>query len=565
MTSPIKSLSLKNFKGFSEEVQIELRPITLLFGANSAGKSSVLQALQYFHEVLNGGNSDVDVTRHGGGVLGLGGFQNLVHGRDLTRSIEIGVRMSLGDTSMLDSEDDEMSDFESPSQGLLRFTDRLNAFKRGANDVELRLRISWSQQRSEPIVQGYEVVLNGEWSARVSASSDGRQASLKLNGSHPLFMVPHEDVSNLVTELDDLVDAGDVDFNYDLPAMGMLREDGGLVSWLPDVLFDLKEHGAEPAGMGFANWMRSMDGARPKSNAFRIKAPGAKEAESLSWVRQFEDFLRWMLVGPAETIRVQLNRLRYVGPLRVVPARGEAMTRRSSPGDWADGSAAWATLANGTPSLRARVSSWMGDSDRLNTGYSVAVRRTQEYEIGIAEGQPLVAVGQPRTRLVLKDNSGLQHYPQDVGVGVSQILPVVVAALDSRASLVCIEQPELHVHPAVQVGLGDLFIDGAVNQGLSFLIETHSEHLVMRLQRRVREQLAGEGPLGQDSFNPQILSFVYLGRDSTGRVTASHIGLTPQGKFDSPWPNGFFAERANEVLTAAMRTRFEDSRSRGES
>lgn len=564
MSSPIKSLSLKNFKGFSEEVRIELRPITLLFGANSAGKSTILQALQYVHEVLNGGSSDVDATRHGGDVLGLGGFQNLVHGRDLSRSIEIGVRMSLGDTSMLDSDEDEMSDFDSPSQGLLRFTDRLNAFKRGAEEVELRLRIGWSQQRNEPIVQGYEVVLNGEWSARMSASLDGRQASLKLNGSHPLFMVPHEDVGNLVTELDDLVDAGDVEFNYDLPAMGKMREDSGLVSWLPDVLFDLKEHGAEPAGMGFANWIRSMEGARPKFNTFRIKAPGAKDAESLSWVKQFEDFLRWMLVGPTETIRGQLNRLRYVGPLRVVPSRGVAMARRSSPGDWADGSAAWATLANGTPSLRARVSSWMGDSDRLNTGYSVGVRRTQEYEIDNTEGQPSVAVGQPRTRLVLKDISGLQHDPQDVGVGVSQILPVVVASLDSRASLVCIEQPELHVHPAVQVGLGDLFIEGAVNQGLSFLIETHSEHLVMRLQRRLREQLSGELSSGREPFDPQSVSFVYLGRDSTGRVTASHIGLTPQGKFDSPWPNGFFNERANEVLTAAMRARVEDSRGRGE-
>ena len=82
MTSLIRSISLRNFKGFSDEVRIDLRPITLLFGANSAGKSSVLQALQYVNEVLIGGNLDADSTRHGGQVLGLGGFHNLVHGRD---------------------------------------------------------------------------------------------------------------------------------------------------------------------------------------------------------------------------------------------------------------------------------------------------------------------------------------------------------------------------------------------------------------------------------------------------------------------------------------------------
>jgi AAA15 family ATPase/GTPase len=115
MSSLIRSITLKNFKGFSEEVRINLRPITLLFGANSAGKSSVLQAMQYVNEVLSGGNLDADATRHGGEVLGLGGFQNLVHGRDLSRSIEIGVRMSLGDVSMLDDEEEEISDLEQPS------------------------------------------------------------------------------------------------------------------------------------------------------------------------------------------------------------------------------------------------------------------------------------------------------------------------------------------------------------------------------------------------------------------------------------------------------------------
>ena len=50
-----------------------------------------------------------------------------------------------------------------------------------------------------------------------------------------------------------------------------------------------------------------------------------------------------------------------------------------------------------------------------------------------------------------------------------------------------VEQPELHVHPAVQVALGDVFIDGIKNRNRTMLIETHSEHLLLRLLRRVRE------------------------------------------------------------------------------
>jgi len=548
MTSLIRSISLRNFKGFSDEVRIDLRPITLLFGANSAGKSSVLQALQYVNEVLIGGNLDADSTRHGGQVLGLGGFQNLVHGRDKNKSIEIGILMSLGDTSMLDSEEEEMSDLDSPNEGLQRFEGHLNDFKRSANDVELRLTVGWSNQLNEPVVQEYKVLLNGVWCAEIKASSDGRQASLKLHGSHPLFMVPNFDVGNFITETDGFVSPGDLYFDYKLPAMGEALK-GERVSWLPDVLYDVQDNGAEPAGIGFANWMRAMDGARPKLNAFRIRAPGAKTSESLIWIRLFESFLNWMLVGPADTLRMQLSRLRYVGPLRVVPERGAVMVRRPKLGDWADGTAAWTTLSNGSQGLlRARVSKWMGDRDRLNTGYTVSQRTTRDFQIDpIDEEKALTPLGQSRTRIALKDGAGLEHDPQDVGVGVSQILPVVVAALESRASLVCVEQPELHVHPAVQVGLGDLFIEGAINLRLSFLIETHSEHLILRILRRIRE--ANEGGFTDDSLRvePNDVAVHCLSKEA-GVVKVERIPITPDGDFSKRRPQGFFDERGAELF-----------------
>ena len=72
MSNLLRTLSLKNFKGFSDEVRIELRPITLLFGANSAGKSSVLQALQYLREILERQNVNADRTLQGGDAVDLG-------------------------------------------------------------------------------------------------------------------------------------------------------------------------------------------------------------------------------------------------------------------------------------------------------------------------------------------------------------------------------------------------------------------------------------------------------------------------------------------------------------
>ena len=64
-----------------------------------------------------------------------------------------------------------------------------------------------------------------------------------------------------------------------------------------------------------------------------------------------------------------------------------------------------------------------------------------------------------RTEIALRDfQKGILVAPGDVGVGISQMVPVVVAALRKRDGILAIEQPELHIHPAIQVGIGDLFI-----------------------------------------------------------------------------------------------------------
>lgn len=75
----IHAIELENFKGIGSHQRVEFAPLTLLFGANSAGKSTILQALLYLHEVLERGSADVDRTELGGDVLELGGFSRLVH------------------------------------------------------------------------------------------------------------------------------------------------------------------------------------------------------------------------------------------------------------------------------------------------------------------------------------------------------------------------------------------------------------------------------------------------------------------------------------------------------
>src|SRR5260370_4984403 len=92
---PLTQLTIQNFKGIGDEVRVSLRPITVLFGANSGGKSTILQALLYFRELLERLNADADRLEIGGSAVDLGGFRQFVHRHDLNRSVRIGVETNV--------------------------------------------------------------------------------------------------------------------------------------------------------------------------------------------------------------------------------------------------------------------------------------------------------------------------------------------------------------------------------------------------------------------------------------------------------------------------------------
>ena len=96
---PITSITIENFKGIGEKaVTIPIRPITLLFGKNSAGKSTVLQALRYFFKVKNQWPNLGRIEMSGGLNTDLDNFHSLVHRHELDRKIRIRVKWVLVDS-----------------------------------------------------------------------------------------------------------------------------------------------------------------------------------------------------------------------------------------------------------------------------------------------------------------------------------------------------------------------------------------------------------------------------------------------------------------------------------
>src|SRR5262249_28860873 len=142
---------------------------------------------------------------------------------------------------------------------------------------------------------------------------------------------------------------------------------------------------------------------------------------------------------------------------------------------WADGQAGWDLLHQRDQKFLNDVSDWLSLEEKLNTGYSLRMKTYKELHMDSALAAILnrgIEIDDIETiksefdniptakRLFLvEEQTGLEVLPQDVGIGISQLLPVVVAAMSSDDNIIAIEQPELHIHPAIQARLGDLFID----------------------------------------------------------------------------------------------------------
>lgn len=137
--------------------------------------------------------------------------------------------------------------------------------------------------------------------------------------------------------------------------------------------------------------------------------------------------------------------------------------------------------------------------------------------------------------------------PSNMGIGFSQMMPLVASAFGSENNLITIEQPELHVHPALQTELADLFIQSAKERGNRFLIETHSEHLILRVMKRIRQTFEDKLPEGKPRITPDEVCVLYVEPGENGSVVRE-MPLNERGELVKGWPGGFFEEALNEMF-----------------
>ena len=185
------------------------------------------------------------------------------------------------------------------------------------------------------------------------------------------------------------------------------------------------------------------------------------------------------------------------------------------------------------PEIQALLSA-VTDTELLSEFLAERMVEAQPEEI-----QDLVLVDQ-------RTDTPVSH--RDVGIGVSQVLPVLVSAYASTDKLLAIEQPEIHLHPALQAELGDVFIESALGEGRNtFLVETHSEHLLLRIMRRMRETSAGKLPDGVPEVRPEDVMVLFVEPDGA-RSLIREMPLNERGELVKAWPGGFFEEGLREIF-----------------
>jgi len=154
--------------------------------------------------------------------------------------------------------------------------------------------------------------------------------------------------------------------------------------------------------------------------------------------------------------------------------------------------------------------------------------------LGLGDHINVLDLGKQGRGIELRVN-GVHRDLTTIGVGASQLLPVLVAGLTVPVgSIVMIEQPELHLHPKVQSRLADFFL--YARPGVKFLIETHSEYLITRIRRRVAE----------GKVVPAIVRVMFA-EQHQGATSVRTLGMSEFGDFEV-WPDGFFDAQDDDSL-----------------
>jgi len=448
----LTSLRIQNFKSWRDTGSVRLAPLTVIFGANSAGKSSLGHLLLALKQTA----LSTDRKR----ALNLG---------DATTLIDLGT-----------------------------FADCLHAHNLGQT---LGFDISWKLPKEMDVLDfvNQEAFHGDSLDLRVTLAADRRTQQPRTTALRYQLLA-----------------AGNVTLTAEVS-----RTDSGK--------FELK---SEPFRL-----------VKTQGRQWPVEEPEKFYRLSEASIARFQN--AGFLTDFALDTEAVLRRITYLGPLREHPRRiyqwsGDTPEDVGQRGQFAI----------------AAILAAEGEGRKLNRGPRQSLKSFAEFiaawmkDIGVIDSFTVnpVAEGRKEYEVLLKTHASAPEVKiTDVGFGVSQVLPVLVEAFYCPSdSTVWMEQPEIHLHPQVQAELADVFIsaiqarESGKPRNTQLIIESHSEHFLNRLQRRVAER----------KVEPKDVA-VYFARRVADATELEPLRLNSYGEIEN-WPQNFFGDEMADLTARTV-------------
>lgn len=513
----IESLSLKNYKAF-EDVTIPIKPLTILLGANSVGKSSIIQMLMLLHQTAEERYSIyTSAFKIYGRYVNVGSYENLIKDKDKSHTLIVKV---------------DFSDEEIQYRLKKSIHDFTFKFKRGAGAFS-KSEYPYLFEANLDNREEFKMYVSQFVSAIKKTASEDQHILQFLQYRLDLHVNLLDD--NLETEImrayelrDSLsrYSTSDISIIYQLQAENDLLRVRRFTCMLNDgyVIMDIEKKTDKNIKITSDFNLSGKDTEYLSSivnlnntifDIFDFKGDETDVTPTL-----VSTFFYNLLSDILTNFRYELNgdKINYVSPLRAHPKRYYMLdkARMSISLDTLDGDAI-AEVLKENKEVKKQVNQWFS-----KFGFKIDVNMLREviHHMNVKQG-------------------GLDLDITDVGFGISQVLPIIIQGfLSDEESLTIIEQPEIHLHPKMQADLGDLFIDIVTSEKKKMVIETHSEYLLRRIRRRISEGKIDNNDVSICLFHPRTKSH-------PAWVEVLEVGE----KGDFKWPEEFYCGDLYDDIT----------------
>ncbi|WP_287601835.1 AAA family ATPase [Thiothrix sp.] len=546
----IKSIEFKNYKAFKEGT-LELSPLTVLMGANSVGKSSVLKLILTLSQTA-GENKNSGALKSFGKLTDGGEVRNIFYQKDTTNELEICFNLELPIKASELLNDIKNKIYFSLLDRLRKnifILHEINDNNRIDKETFNSLRkFDFNFHTNDNQIESINEI--------ISAIKKTRKQMDENENNHSQKNIPEmisRDLNYKEIKKSEIIDS--IIILDELGKFGKIKKISYKISYSKTknllkvssiAVFSTSGHYIE------IDFYRNKDNRRSciiksdKLNAsfFEKHYPTINKAFDFNGMRlqwnndhnNDEPFLGVKLSVSyilysfmkhySDTAIKEFNpsNIRHVSPVRAYPKRYYFLNESDDTSyfDTTDQDSL-PLYINNNPDTLEKVNTWLN-----KFGFNVKVDSLNEMIHSIK-------IKQNNIKLDLID----------IGFGISQILPVIIQSLlAKKGSITLIEQPEIHIHPKMQADLADFFILLAKKDNKKFIIETHSEAFLKRLRRRMAEYKTEN----ENSISPDNVSIQFIERDKNSEKNSIIINKEISKTGDFEWPKDFMSTDIEDTI-----------------